>query len=78
METETQAQAQGEVPIYDCTFENEIGNTIHVSTGTYYEPKLKGEGIFIKIIGPTSEHGNYITKKEAEKMYEALGKILTK
>ena len=63
---------------YDVVFKNEIDHEIRVSTGTYYESQVKDTGVFISIIGPTSEHGNYITKLEAQKIYEGLGIVLLK
>jgi len=55
-------------------FINELGNTIklHVS-----KKDIEGvDGVLMHIEGPTSDTDVHITRKEAEVLYEELGKIL--
>lgn len=77
MSTNPSKDFQPKTPCFNVEFENEIGHKIRVATGTYYEPLVQDKGIFIKIVGPTSEHENYITRFEAQKIHEGLGKVLS-
>lgn len=56
------------------TFTNELGNEIEITV----EPReIDGvDGVWIDMIGPTSEHENHITRQEAEVVYAELGKLL--
>jgi hypothetical protein len=62
-------------------FINEIGNKIKIKarkcnfTAINHKTgkKVRCGGIYIAIIGPTSESGNEITIAEAEELYRVLG-----
>ena len=67
-------------------FINEIGNKIKIKArkckGTAINhktgKKVRYNGIYIAIIGPSSESSNEITLAEAEELYRVLGQILYK
>ena len=58
------------------SFINELGNRINVEVKTQDIDSYPG--VLITIEGPTSISENHITRKEAEVLYERLGKALRK
>jgi hypothetical protein len=66
-------------------FVNELGNkiTLQVTSkpidgvqASTKKPIVGTPGILIVLEGPTSVSENHITRKEAEKLYEQLGRVL--
>jgi hypothetical protein len=68
------------MPMQSKTFVNEVGNSIEVKVrkkngvGTNHttQSKVPYRGVYIQMIGPTSESSNEVTRHEAMELYHAL------
>lgn len=80
-----QTALESQSPSKGVHFVNELGNRIRLAVSvrpidgvrsTTKEAVKGAPGIFIELEGPTSLSENHITRMEAEKLYEELGKAL--